>query len=151
MRPIIKTRRTCAWSIRIDQATSLRGGLFLGVVRPHAAVAGWAHGKAFYAVSSHSWCAVSDGKSIDIGLPCLRRDAPGSGSVYHFTADMSAGTLRVRPVLAGPHAPHATIDAALEKGQTEWVIAEGIRDLAECRAYVSMFSAGAGCTLLPDS
>jgi hypothetical protein len=52
--------------------------------------------------------------------------------VYHFTADLSTGTLRVRPIIkaiAPNYRPR-------EPTQREWTLAEGLADLAECRASV---------------
>jgi hypothetical protein len=70
-----------------------------------------------------------------------------TGSLFRFTADLSTGTLRVRPFI-----PHAV---GSEKPQ-EWTMAEGLDDLGQWRAAVGvhiekLISADTTITLLCGS
>jgi hypothetical protein len=82
------------------------------------------------------------GSSVDAGTVRRDGDIPycasyreAAGSLYHFTADLSTGTLRVRPVVTCVHRDYRPRDPT----QTEWTIAEGIADLAERGAAVSSY------------
>jgi hypothetical protein len=59
-----------------------------------------------------------------------------AGAVYHFTADLSTGTLRVRPVIKHIYPGYSPRDA----NRTEWTIAEGVSDLAGYTAAVYVFA-----------
>jgi hypothetical protein len=61
--------------------------------------------------------------------------------LYHFTSDLAAGSVRVRPIIANP------LPVVVDQPHVEWLLAEGLSDLAEYRAGVAL-GADSGCTLL---
>jgi hypothetical protein len=87
-----------------------------------------------------------------MGIP---RDRPAhtragddhSGSLYHFTADLSAATVHVRAVIANPD-PTLSSRAPVPT-DCVCVLAEGLRGLAKYRAGIALRS-GSACTLLFD-
>jgi hypothetical protein len=143
-----------AWTIRIDASPNL---LFPGVRLPKRSPAsGQTHAHAPLAVAAAEAEAEADAPCIAvctwdsysyrrIDTPDINLNIPHSslleetaGSLYHFTADLSTGTLRVRPELSGDQNVRMS---PIE----EWTTAEGVRDLAECSAAVALH-AGNGFT-----
>jgi hypothetical protein len=129
------------WTIRMEHA---RGWVFPGVVRrPSAPDYDLNYSPTAVTVCTHSK-ALHTGPSLkDIGMPHTDARVDPSGSLYQFTADLKAGTLRVRPTIACLNPQFVP----LRKGQTEWTLLTGCSDLAEYRAAVSMQTSGE-CALL---
>jgi hypothetical protein len=121
------------WAVRVDSAAC---HLYIGIARPSAASAHDLYDDA----DTHYICTGSslayhkaDGKELNMPFS---HGGDAAGSLYHFTADLSTGTLRVRPIvkLIDPrHQPH-------DPPQTEWTVAEGLSDLAERSAVVFVYA-----------
>jgi hypothetical protein len=95
-------------------------------------------------IATTSDCVYDGIHSHVLPFPCMDYSGDAVGAVYHFTADLSTGSVRVRPVLptTGKRSqPH-------DNTQTEWIIAKGIANLGACRAIVAMRCVDDCCTLL---
>jgi hypothetical protein len=136
------------WTIRIDRAAD---SVSLGIAEDHTT-----HGETgarwtpqSLCLSTHSPYVFGAPIDLDIGLPYNRSDA--AGALYHFTADLHTGHVRVRPVLTsvGPHPRGST--ALVTAGQTEWTLtrtALSTAALTNCRVYVAMVCSDSACTML---
>jgi hypothetical protein len=88
----------------------------------------------------------------DIDLPYAVSCDDAFGSLYHFTADLATGSLRVRPIIGG-FTGTAETDVSTRTGppavaQTEWTLAEDISDLADYVGTVGLDTAQCRCSLL---
>jgi hypothetical protein len=121
------------WTVRVDQGPHT---LYLGICKPLSAPDYDAVRDA-RSVFVHTYTPYSyNGLQHNLRMNMPHSDKDPAGSLYHLTADLSSGTLRVRPMIARV-APFYRPD---DPTQTEWTIAEGIDDLAECRAVVALRS-----------
>jgi hypothetical protein len=119
------------WTVRIDAADST---IFLGICKPSRAPGSnpFTDSHTVHVCTGSSFASVGcDAKDVDI--PHSVAGAAG-GSLYHFTADLSAGTLRVRPFIERIHPDYQLPDCP----QTEWTLVHGLSDLGECRAGVCL-------------
>jgi hypothetical protein len=99
----------------------------------------------FY-VATADGIARKGGIYSDIRLPYAKPDhCDAVGSLYHFTADLSACTLRVRPVI--PRSQQSETERPIPT-RTEWIVAEDIAGLAEYRVAVAMCQGSCSCTLI---
>jgi hypothetical protein len=73
-------------------------------------------------------------------------EGEAAGSVYHFTADLQTGELRVRPVVRNLSHLHKPSDPP----KTEWTVSRpgGIKDLASHRVLVNLRARGMACTMM---
>jgi hypothetical protein len=116
------------WTVRVDTAAF---GMYFGAckwstaLQPAAALAP----DHFVTVCTHDGGVRTGPGARADGLPYSEPNE-AAGSLYQFTADLSTGSLRVRPIIKRLHPSYQPTD----KNQTEWTIAEGLTDLAECRA-----------------
>jgi hypothetical protein len=128
------------WTIHLDEADD---AICMGVLKPVVTSlephGGW--GSETVTLSSHSSSLFGSGGDIGIGLPWTASNAVGC--FYHFTADLARGTLTVRPKLLRDN--RIAEDPAAKQ---EWILAEGLRDLAAYRVYVAMRRKGSACTLM---
>jgi hypothetical protein len=128
--------------IRIDAATD---SICMGIAKPSPDPAYDADADPLTISVTTANCAAYRGDNYrNILFPFVATHAESVGSLYHFTADLSTGSLRVRPLIAHI-SPNAEIP---DPPQSEWTIAEGIKDLAEFRVAVGMRSTKCSCTLL---
>jgi hypothetical protein len=115
------------WTVRVDSGPH---PLYPGICKPSTAV-GY---DAYKDTRSITVCTANS--AVDVGKSRSFRNIPFSsaddaaGSLYHFTADLSTGSLRVRPSIGRDAEGHAAGEGCL--------IAEGLDDLGECRASVSI-------------
>jgi hypothetical protein len=89
---------------------------------------------------SYRWVGTS---GFDIGLPYGENGQGNCGSVYHFTANIATGELRVRPVVR-----KVAAKKPVDPLQTEWTIASGIAGLAEYRLIAMVAGEALAVTLL---
>jgi hypothetical protein len=118
------------WTIRIDAVGRV---LYPGISKPVTAPDYDRHTDPHSVYVCTGNPAFVGGKTRNGHIPhSSLNGAGGPGSLYHFTADLSSGSLRVRPVISRIAREYR----ARDPDQTEWTIAEGIADLADCRASV---------------
>jgi hypothetical protein len=124
------------WTIRINAADD---SIFPGIIKPTrdpAYDANWDDDT--YAVGTHHRVIVR-GVTPLRDQPCTAGGKDAVGSAYRFTADLSAGTVRVRPTVVIPR----PLTGLPPVDQTEWVLVEGIVDLGEYSASVGLRSVSA--------
>jgi hypothetical protein len=134
--------RLRVWTVRVD--CDGPSTLFIGICKPSTA--------PFHDYCQDpralTLCPVSPNlfrgtEEEAIGLP-FSVGGDSSGSLYQFTADLSTGTLTVRPKVMDL-APDCELSS-----QTEWTMGQGIADLADCHAAVcTRLSREDAVTLLP--
>jgi hypothetical protein len=116
----------------------------MGIAKPSPDPAYDADSDLTISVTTANCSAYRGVTSRDISFPFAACHADAVGSLYHFTADLTTGSLRVRPIIA----EISLIAEIPDPPQSEWTIAEGITDLAEVRVAVGMRRSKCGCTLL---
>jgi hypothetical protein len=121
-----------AWTVRVDDAAR---ALYMGIRKP----------QHYLTICMNRSEVFANGRPSEQRLP-YSGWGQAAGSLFHFTADLSAGTLRVRPVVKYPAVRR-------DSNQTEWIVTEEISDLAGYIVVVA-FNAewgGAAFTLLNGS
>jgi hypothetical protein len=141
-----------AWTVRIDRSIDV---ICMGVAKPSSAPGYDVHADeraiSISTANSHVFTGHTP-RSIALPFASYAGAAVGAGAgagvsagaLYHFTADLATGTLRVRPVIplvSRHYRPPA-------KPQTEWTLAQGISDLADYRVTVAVCYLLDGCSLL---
>jgi hypothetical protein len=137
------------WSIRIDKGAD---AICIGIAEETALdlSSGWGSNALCFSTHS-SFVFGGTASDMDVALPYHQTDT--TGAVYHLTADLTSGHVRVRPVLkstADPY-PFGCAKEMLTAGQTEWTLTRtplSSAALAKCRPYVAMMLADSACSLL---
>jgi hypothetical protein len=122
------------WTIRVEE---IAFPLHIGICKPSSAQRDEA------ASDPHSISVCTSNCYVDVGhyrhnrnIPFIESYEDAGGSLYHFTADLSTGTLRVRPIIKRVHSTYRPDVRTC----TEWTIAEGLTELADCRASVALYT-----------
>jgi hypothetical protein len=132
------------WTIRIDKAP---GAVYPGILKPTRAP-NYDPNKDLttYSVGTTLYYPFRGANGVydEPALPHTRRGKDAAGSLYHFTAELTAGTVHVRPIVSTDN--EVAVDAP-PPSQAGWLLANDLNDLAEYRAGVALRS-GSACTLL---
>jgi hypothetical protein len=135
------------WTIRIDRS---REPLFTGILKPTGAPKynPNSHSDTYTVGTHHS--AAFRGMATITGEPGWAYTASGydaAGSRYQFTADLAAGTVRVRPILPKSAWVVADQQNTGDGHAAGRILAKGIADLADYRAGIAL-APGSICSLL---
>jgi hypothetical protein len=132
------------WSIRIDSAQEM---LCFGIAKPPADPSDFdsLRDDNSWWITTHSSSKMKGAAGVPIGLPHAY-EGEAAGSVYHFTADLKTGELRVRPVVRNVSYLHKPSDPP----KAEWTISRpaGIKDLASHRVMAVLRAETTACTLM---
>jgi hypothetical protein len=124
------------WTIRIDKAPG--SSIYPGIFKPTGAPAYDPNmDTGTYSVGTHKSCVYRADRRVrrKRRLPCTCAGKDAAGSLYHFTADLSSGTVYVRPIVLTANRDGGDDD---EDDPVQWILEDGLSDLAEYRAGVAM-------------